>query len=136
MTLRVIMEALELAGDESRQVILSYMQKKYGMDLDALARYKEEFANYLSEILGDSADIIVARIDRVLDERSAGLGRGPSCYICGRSFAAEKMERHLLHDHTKEEIAYHLGVIFIDDWREETESRDENNLALRQLLHN
>ena len=52
------------------------------------------------------------------------------------SLASEKMHQHLLHDHTKEEIAYHLAVIFVDDWREEAESRDENDSALRQLLHN
>ena len=135
-TMKVIMESLELAGDKSKQVILSYMQEKYGMDLDALARYRDEFANYLGEILGDSADIIMARIDRVLDEHDAALARNPLCYVCNLSLASEKMHQHLLHDHTKEEIAYHLAVIFVDDWREEAESRDENDSALRQLLHN
>jgi hypothetical protein len=134
-TLEVIEAALELAGGESKKVILDYVQKKYGMDLDALARYKGEFANYLGEILGDSADIIVARINLALEEYAGNL-KNPLCYICNRTFSPEKMCEHLAFDHTKDEIAYHLGVIYIDDWREEAELRDENDSKLRQLLHN
>jgi hypothetical protein len=134
-TLQAVKDALELAGGESKQVILAYMQERYGMDLNALARYKDEFTNYLGEILGDSAEIISARIDKTLQEyvRSAS---NPVCYICERSFAPEEMHRHLMFEHTKEEMAYHLGVIYIDDWREETEWQDENDSTLRQLLHN
>ncbi len=41
-----------------------------------------------------------------------------------------------MHEHTKEEIAYHLAVVYVDDWREDTDLREENNATLRQLLHN
>jgi hypothetical protein len=133
-TLKVIEVALELAGGESKKVILGYIQEKYGMDLDALARYRGEFANYLAEILGDSADIIVARINSALEEYAGNLN--PSCYICNRSFPPKKMCEHLAQDHTKGELAYHLGVVYVDDWREEAELRDENDSKLRQVLHN
>lgn len=131
-TLEAIKDALELAK-ESKQVILAYMQEKYGMDLNALARYKDEFTNYLGEILGDSAEIISTRIEKTLREYVAG---NPVCYICELSFAPEEMHRHLVRDHTKQEVAYHLSVIYVDDWQEETERRDENDAALRQLLRN
>jgi hypothetical protein len=133
-TLKVIEAVLELAGGESKKVILSYIREKYGMDLAALARYRGEFANYLGEILGDSADIIVARINSALEEHAGNLN--PSCYICNRPFPPEKMCEHLAQDHTKGELAYHLGIIYVDDWREDVELLDENGSALRQLLHN
>lgn len=133
-TLEVIKAALELAGGESKKVILGYIQKKYGMDMDALARYRGEFANYLREILGDSADIIVERINLALEEYSCNLK--PLCYICNHPFSPDKMFEHLTLDHTKGELAHHLGVIYVDDWREEAELRDENDSRLRQLLHN
>lgn len=134
--LKVIKEALELAGGESKKVILAYIQEKYDMDLNTLARYKDEFTNYLGEILGDSADIISARINQTLEEHARYASNNPVCYICERSFAPEEMHRHLMLDHTKEEITYHLGMIYIDDWREEKELQDENNSALSKLLHN
>jgi hypothetical protein len=135
-TLEVIEEALALVGKESRRVILNYIQEKYGMDLNSLVRYRGEFTNYLEEMLGDSAEIVAARINQVLDGHKAKSIKGPSCYICNRSYAPENMRQHLMRDHTREEIAHHLAVIYVDDWREEAELQAESNTILRQLLHN
>ena len=138
-TLEVIEEALALVGKESRRVILNYIQERYGMDLNSLVRYRGEFTNYLEEMLGDSAEIVAARINQVLDghkAKSVPNLRGPSCYICNRSYPPENMRQHLMRDHTREEIAHHLAVIYVDDWREETELQAESNIILRQLLHN
>lgn len=39
-------------------------------------------------------------------------------------------------DHTREEVARHLAVINVDDWREEAELQAESNSTLQQLLRN
>jgi hypothetical protein len=136
--LEIIERILELVGSQSKNVILNYIQERYGMDLNALLGYKEEFTNYLREVLGDSADIIAAKINRALEEYFGSNShlQNPLCYICSHYYPPEKMRLHLMHDHTKEEIAYYLAVIYVDDWREETELRDESDSMLRQLLHN
>ncbi len=145
--MEIIEKALELAGAESKGVILNYIRQKYAMTTDdagALIKYRDEFANYLREVLGDSADIIVAKIERALKEekeeelkknRATGASM-PVCYICNASLPPEKMRRHLATDHTKEDLAYHLAVVYVDDWREEAELQEESDSALQQLLHN
>jgi hypothetical protein len=150
--MEIVEKALELAGTESKSVILNYMREKYAvMSPDALVRYRDEFANYLHEVLGDSADIIVAKIERAFEEQKIGGERRtssaaaaaaaeeegmPVCYICNASVPPEKMRRHLARDHTKEDLAHHLSVIYVDDWREEAELREENSSQLQQLLRN
>lgn len=137
--LKVIDEALSLTGKESRRIILSYIQDRYGMDLNSLLRYKEEFTNYLEEVLGDSADIITARINQALDDfaaRSKPNLSKPVCYICNRTFSQEGMAQHLMRDHTREEVAHYLAAIYVDDWREEAELRFESNSNLHHLLRN
>lgn len=143
--MEIIEKALELAGSESKGVILNYIRDRYAMmdDAGALVKYKGEFANYLREVLGDSAEIIVAKIERAFEEEeklkraiAASCSSMPVCYICSASMPPEKMRRHLEAEHTKEDLAHHLAVIYVDDWREETELREENDAELRQLLHN
>jgi hypothetical protein len=138
-TLEVIEKALALVGTESRKVILNYIQERYGMDLNSLVRYRGEFTNYLEEMLGDSAEIVAARINQVLDGHKAKSAldlEDPLCYICNRAYAPERMRQHLLLDHTREEVARHLAIIYVDDWREEAELQAESNSTLRRLLHN
>ena len=136
--LEIIEKALGLVGGESKSVILNYVKDRYGMNPDLLATYKDEFANYLREVLGDSADIIAARINQAIEEHTNSNNNpdNPLCYICNQYFLPEKMRQHLMHGHTKEEIAYHLAVVYVDDWHEEAELREGNNSTLQQLLHN
>lgn len=140
MTLEAIEKALAPVGTVLRKVILNYIQERYGMDLNSLVRYRGEFTNYLEELLGDTAEIVAARISQVLEEHPTGssLGnpRNPVCYICNRAYAPEEMRRHLMFDHTKEEAAGHLAAIYVDDWREEAESQAESSSMLHQLLQN
>ncbi|AIF82472.1 hypothetical protein NTE_00390 [Candidatus Nitrososphaera evergladensis SR1] len=140
ITLDAIEKALAIVGTESRNVILNYIQDRYGMDLNTLVRYRGEFTNYLEEMLGDSAEIVASRINKVLDRHQAKSTtldlKHPLCYICNRTYASESMRRHLMMDHTREEVAHHLAVIYVDDWREEAELQVENNSTLHQLLHN
>jgi hypothetical protein len=133
--LQIIEKALGLLGDESKSVILNYVREKYGMDPDSLVAYRGEFENYLREVLGDSAEIIAARITRALQEHSDSVDN-PLCYICDRHFSPEKMRLHLMRDHTREEVARHLAVVYVDDWREDAELKKENDSALQQMLHN
>lgn len=136
--IEVIENALELVGSECKSVILSYIQQRYDMDLNALVQYKDEFTNYLREMLGDSADLVISRINTALKDNCSGNvdRNSPFCYICNSWYSPDRMFQHLMHEHTKEEIAYHLAVVYVDDWREDTDLREENNATLRQLLHN
>lgn len=137
--LEIIEKALGLVGCESKSVILNYIQERYGMNPDLLVTYRAEFANYLREVLGDSADIIAARINQALEgyaKNSNNNPENPLCYICDQYFLPEKMRQHLMHDHTREEVAHYLAVVYVDDWREEAELREGNNSELQQLLRN
>jgi hypothetical protein len=138
-TLEIIEKALARIGGESRKVILNYIQEKYGMDLNSIVRYKGEFTNYLGEILGDGAEIIAARMNQALEEHAAGSSlnlKNPLCYICNQPYAPESMRLHLMLDHTREEVAHHLAMIYVDDWREEAELQAESNSTLHKLLRN
>lgn len=64
--LQIIETALELAGKGSRQIILDYLNARYGMNMKLITEYKDEFENYLHETLGDSAEIIISRINENL----------------------------------------------------------------------
>jgi hypothetical protein len=66
--LDIIKSALELTGKGSKQVILDYLNVRYGMDTKLIVEYKDEFENYLRETLGDSAEIIISKIDSTLYE--------------------------------------------------------------------
>ncbi len=70
--IEVIENALELVGSECKSVILSYIQQRYDMDLNALVQYKDEFTNYLREMLGDSADLVISRINTALKDNCSG----------------------------------------------------------------
>jgi hypothetical protein len=61
--LNIIESTLELAGKGSKQVILDYLNVRYGMNMKLIAQYKDEFENYLRETLGDSAEIIISKIN-------------------------------------------------------------------------
>jgi hypothetical protein len=150
-TLEVIKKILSIVGEESKNVILNYIQERYQMDLNSLFTHRAEFINYLEEMLGDSAEIISARINQALvgyaiaDGSAAGLGKNnnknhyfedPLCYICNRSFAPELMRQHLLLEHSREEVARHLAIIYVDDWKEELESKLESTATIRKLLCN
>jgi hypothetical protein len=87
-------------------------------------------------VLGDSAEIIAARITQALKEFSDSAADNPLCYICDRHFPPEKMCLHLMRDHSKEEVAHHLAVVYVDDWREESEMQEENNSTLQKMLRN
>lgn len=103
--LEIIEKALGLVGGESKSVILNYVKERYDMNPDLLATYKDEFANYLREVLGDSADIITARINQAIEVHSNSDNNpgNPLCYICNQYFLPEKMHQHLMHGHTKED---------------------------------
>jgi hypothetical protein len=64
--MEIIESALDLAGKGSKQVIINYLQMRYGMNTDLIVQYKTEFENYLRETLGSSAEIIISRIDEKL----------------------------------------------------------------------
>ena len=64
----IVESGLEMAGKQSKEIILRYISYKYGLDSSSLAKYKEEFSNYLREILGHSADLIIDRIDKYTNE--------------------------------------------------------------------
>jgi hypothetical protein len=62
----IIESGLELAGKRSKDIILNYIEYKYGLTSDSMAEYKAEFENYIREILGESAEIIISRINQQL----------------------------------------------------------------------
>jgi hypothetical protein len=64
--MEIIESALDLAGKGSKQVIIDYQEMRYGMDTDLIVQYKAEFENYLRETLGNSAEIIISKIDEKL----------------------------------------------------------------------
>lgn len=71
--LQVIETALELAGKGSKKIILDYLNSRYGMNMTLITEYKDEFEHYLHETLGDSAEIIISKINEKLhsDNNSA-----------------------------------------------------------------
>lgn len=64
--LDVIDSSLDLTGKGSKQIILGYLNTRYGMNPDLIVQYRDEFENYLRETIGDSADIIIAKINENL----------------------------------------------------------------------
>lgn len=62
----IIESGLELAGKRSKDIILNYIEYKYGLTSDSMAEHKDEFENYIREILGESAEIIISRINQQL----------------------------------------------------------------------
>jgi hypothetical protein len=64
--LNIIKSALDLAGNGSKQVILDYLKMRYGMNMALMPQYKDEFENYLRETLGDSAEVIISKINENL----------------------------------------------------------------------
>ncbi len=69
--LDLIESALELSGKGTKQIILDYLNARYGMDRDLIVQYKDEFENYLRETLGDSAEIIISKIEENLYKNSS-----------------------------------------------------------------
>lgn len=69
--LDVIESALELSGKGTKQIILDYINARYGMDRQLIVEYKDEFENYLRETLGDSAEIIISKIDENLYKKTS-----------------------------------------------------------------
>ena len=64
--LNVIDSSLDLIGKGSKQIILDYLNTRYGMNPDLIVQYREEFENYLRETIGDSADVIISKINEKL----------------------------------------------------------------------
>lgn len=64
----IIESGLDLAGKQSKDIILNYIEYRYGLSADSIAKHKDEFENYIREILGESAEIIISRINRSLKE--------------------------------------------------------------------
>lgn len=69
--LDVIESALELSGKGTKQIILDYLNARYGMNRELIVQYKDEFENYLRETLGDSAEIIISKIEENLYKKSS-----------------------------------------------------------------
>jgi hypothetical protein len=67
--LKLIETALDLAGKESKQVILEYLKMRYGMDQGSVVKYRHEFENYLRETLGHSAEIVISKINEGLNKK-------------------------------------------------------------------
>jgi hypothetical protein len=51
--------------------------------------------------------------------------RNPFCYICNLFFTPEYLPLHLKADHTKEELAAHLLMAYIDEWQEQDNAVEE-----------
>lgn len=66
---------LELVGRQAKDIIINYLDYKYGLTVDSVLSHKQEFDNYLREILGESAGIVLTRIDRFLEETRAENGQ-------------------------------------------------------------
>lgn len=67
-----IESALSGLGEEARKIILEHIKEKYGMNIELILQYREEFANYLREIIGDSAEIIIGRLDKAVPKAQYG----------------------------------------------------------------
>lgn len=63
---KTIESALSGVGVEARELILKCIREKYGMNLTLIMQYQDEFANYLREIIGDSAESVIKKLDEVL----------------------------------------------------------------------
>ena len=74
----IVESGLEMAGKQSKEIILRYLSYKYGLDSSSLAKYKEEFSNYLREILGHSAYMIIDRIDKYTNENKVTRTSNPN----------------------------------------------------------
>jgi hypothetical protein len=59
--------------------------------------------------------------------------RNPFCYICNLFFTPEYLPVHLKADHTKEELAAHLLMAYIDEWKEQQEAIEEATETSRRL---
>jgi hypothetical protein len=59
--------------------------------------------------------------------------RNPFCYICNLFFTPEYLPVHLKTDHTKEELAAHLLMAYIDEWKEQQEAIEEATETSRRL---
>lgn len=44
---------LELVGRQAKDIIINYLDYKYGLTVDSVLSHKQEFDNYLREILGE-----------------------------------------------------------------------------------
>ncbi len=55
-------------GPEAKKLIMQYIEQKYGMDFNLIEQYREEFENYLREVLHESAEIIIARIRSIIED--------------------------------------------------------------------
>ena len=50
----------------------------------------------------------------------------PTCFICSLYIAPDYLPIHLRTDHTKEELAKHLLLIYLDEWVEEWQAIAES----------
>ena len=54
---------------------------------------------------------------------------GIFCYACNLNFSPDYMVRHLRFDHTHEEVAFHLALVYKDDWIEEWQTMAEAQIV-------
>jgi hypothetical protein len=50
---------------------------------------------------------------------------GPFCHTCNCHMKPDYLLKHLLVDHTKEELALSLSLIYVEDWRDEMRALKE-----------
>ncbi len=67
ITSAVIEQALEYVGEEAKMLIMQHICRKYGMDFAFVGEYKKEFENYLRETFYESAEIIISRINSIIE---------------------------------------------------------------------
>lgn len=93
ITSAAIEQALQYdVGTEAKKLIIQYIQQKYGMDFELVELYQKEFENYLREVLHESAEIVIARIRRIIEDskRSLVTKRTPFSSIVHRNSASTK----------------------------------------------
>ncbi|AFU60228.1 hypothetical protein Ngar_c33130 [Candidatus Nitrososphaera gargensis Ga9.2] len=69
ITPAIIEQALQFdLGPEAKKLVIQCIQQKYGMDFELVGQYKTEFENYLRELLHESAEVIIARIESAIED--------------------------------------------------------------------
>jgi hypothetical protein len=75
MTKTAIEEILKPFEEDSRKLILDCLKHKYGLDPALIVKYKDEFRNYLREVLGNEVvEVILSKINHQLTTISTAKG--------------------------------------------------------------
>lgn len=81
VALKVIEQALHYIGREAKDLILQYVQQKYGMDFQLVGEYRTEFENYLRETFQESAEIIITKINSIMENSKSMVERSSSASV-------------------------------------------------------